>query len=88
MKIILSTSLFELENLLFKKITWLIAMAYTLFSIVICISENLRQSYFSLTESVPVTLCNFVLPYILVLIFLCVSYPRFSLVIGSMELSR
>lgn len=75
MKIIFSTSLFELENLLFKKITWLIAMAYTLFSIVICISENLRQSYFSLTESVPVTLCNFVLPYVLVLIFMCVLSP-------------
>lgn len=78
MKIILSTSLFELENLLFKKTTWLIAMAYTLFSIVICISENLRQSYFSLTESVPVTLCNFVLPYILVLIFMCVLSPVFA----------
>lgn len=78
MKIILSTSLYELENLLFKKTTWLIAMAYTLFSVVICISENLRRSYFSLTESVPVTLCNFVLPYVLVLILMCVLSPIFA----------
>ena len=48
MNIILITSLFELKNLLLKKVTWLIAMVYTLFSIVICISDNLRESYFSL----------------------------------------
>lgn len=78
MKIILSTSLFELENLLFKKTTYIIAMAYTLLSIVICISDNLRQSYFSLTESVPVTLYNFVLPYVLVLILMCVLSPVFA----------
>lgn len=78
MKIIIITSLLELENLLFKKATWLIAMAYTLFSIVICISENLRQSYFSLTESVPVTLYNFVLPFVLVFILMSALSPVFA----------
>jgi len=78
MKIILSTSLFELENLLFKKATWLISMAYTLFSIVICILDNLRQSYFSLTESLPVTLYNFVLPFVLVFILMSALSPVFA----------
>ena len=70
MENIVHTSLFELENLLNKKSTWLIAAAYTLFSLVICLSKWLRQSYFSLTESVPVTLYNFVLPFVLALIFM------------------
>lgn len=78
MKNIVHTSLFELENLLYKKSTWLIAAAYTLFSLVICLSERLRQSYFSLTESVPVTLYNFVLPFVLVLIFVGTVSPAFA----------
>ncbi len=78
MKNIVHTSLFELENLLNKKSTWLIATAYTLFSLVICLSEWVRRSYFSLTESVPVTLYNFVLPFVLVLILVGVLSPAFA----------
>ncbi len=78
MKKIARTSLFELENLLNKKSTWIIAAAYTLFSLVICLSESLRQSYFSLTESVPVTLYNFVLPFVLALIFVGAVSPVFA----------
>ena len=78
MKNILHAALFELENMLAKKSTWLIAAAYTLFSLAICLSEQLRQSYFSLTESLPVTLYNFVLPYALVLILLSALSPTFA----------
>lgn len=68
MKNVMRTSLFELENLLNKKSTWLIAASYTLFLLVICFSEWLRKSYFSLTENVSVTFYNFILPFVLVLI--------------------
>lgn len=78
MKNIVHTSLFELENLLNKKSTWLIVAAYTLFSLVICLSDWLRQSYFALTESVPVTLYNFVLPFVLALILMGSLSPAFA----------
>lgn len=78
MKNIVHTSLFELENLLCKKSTWLIAAAYILFSLVICLSKWLRQSYFSLTESVPVTLYNFVLPFVLALILIAALSSAFA----------
>lgn len=78
MKIIMRTSIFELENLLFKKITWLMAAIYALFSIVICVSEGFRQSYFAFTENVPVTLCNFALPFVLVIILTGALSPIFA----------
>lgn len=78
MKNIVHTSLFELVNLLSRKSTWLIAAAYTLLSLVICLSEWLLQSYFSLTESVPVTLYNFVLPFVLALILMGALSPVFA----------
>lgn len=78
MKAILNTSRFEFENLICKKAAWIIVAAYTLFSFVICLSEDLRQSYFSTIESVPVMLNNFVLPVALVGVLITVLSPIFA----------
>lgn len=78
MKIILKISLFELENLLGKKSGWILSAAYFLISFAICFSEELRQSYFSMTESVPVTLFNFVLPIAIVIIIVSVLSQIFA----------
>lgn len=78
MKAILKTARFELENLLGKKATWILTAAYTLFAFVICFSEDLRQSYFSTMESVPVMLGNFVLPIVLISILIGVISPVFA----------
>lgn len=78
MKAILKTVRFELENLLGKKAAWILSAAYALFALVICVSEDLRQSYFSAIESVPVMLNNFVLPIVLILILIAVLSPVFA----------
>lgn len=78
MKVILKTAWFEFENLFCKKATWIIAAVYTLISLVICLSEDFRESYFSLIESVPVMLNNFVLPYVLVVILVISLSPVFA----------
>ena len=62
MKAMLKIARFELENLLGKKVTWIITVLYTLFVFVVCFSENLRQSYLPTMESVPVMLSNFIQP--------------------------
>ncbi len=78
MKAILKTARFELENLLGKKATWVLTGAYTLFVFAVCFSENLRQSYFSTMESVPIMLNNFVLPIVLISILIGVISPVFA----------
>lgn len=77
-KAILKSSRFELENLLFKRSVWIITAIYTLFSLVICLSEDLRHSYFSIMESVPVTLNNVALPIALVFILISALAPIFA----------
>ncbi len=78
MKAILKTVRFELENLLGNKATWIFSAAYTLFVSAICFSGDLRQSYFSAMESMPVMLNNFVLPVVLILILIAVVSPIFA----------
>lgn len=78
MKAILKTTRFELENLLGKKATWILTAAYALFVFAVCFSENLRQSYFSTMESVPIMLNNFVLPIVLISILIGVISPVFA----------
>ncbi len=78
MKAILKTARFELENLLGKKATWILTAAYTLFAFVVCFSDDLRQSYFSTMESVPIMLNNFVLPIVLISILIGVISPVFA----------
>lgn len=78
MKAILKTARFELENLLLKRSVWIITVLYTLFSFVICLSEDLRRSYFSMMESVPVVLNNTALPIAIVFILICALAPIFA----------
>ena len=78
MKAMLKIARFELENLLGKKVTWIITVLYTLFVFVVCFSENLRQSYLPTMESVPVMLSNFILPFALVSILIGVISPVFA----------
>ena len=78
MKAILKTARFELENLLRKKATWILTGVYTLFVFAVCFSEDLRQSYFSVMESVPIMLNNFVLPIVLISILVGVISPVFA----------
>lgn len=78
MKAILKTARFELENLLGKKATWILTGVYTLFVFAVCFSEDLRQSYFSVMESVPIMLNNFVLPIVLISILVGVISPVFA----------
>lgn len=78
MKTILRIARLELENLLEKKVTWILTAAYTFFTFIVCISEDLRQSYFSTMESLPVELNNFVLPIVLVSILISVISPVFA----------
>ena len=68
----------ELENLLLKKAVWILNAAYVMLLFVICRSDDLRQGYFSITESVPVTLINFVAPVFLAMILICASAPAFA----------
>lgn len=78
MKAILRTARFELENLLEKKATWILTAAYTFITFAVCFSDNLRQSYFSTTESLPVALNNFVMPIVLISILISVISPVFA----------
>lgn len=78
MKAILKTARFELENLLEKKVTWVLTAVYTFLTFVVCFSDDLRQSYFSTMESLPVTLNNFVLPIVLISILISVISPVFA----------
>ncbi len=78
MKAILKTVRFELENLLGNKATLIFSTAYVLIVFAICFSEDLRQSYFSAMENVPVMLNNFVLPIALILILIAVVSPVFA----------
>ena len=78
MKAILKATWFEFENLFCEKVTWIIATVYALICLVICWSEYLRESYFSLMESVPVMLNNFILPYVLVVILAITLSPVFA----------
>ena len=78
MKTVFKVSLFELENLLSKKIVCISTAGYALTCFVICISRNLRYSYFSITESVPVSLNNFILPIVLILILAGSLTPVFA----------
>lgn len=78
MKAILRTARLELKNLLEKKVIWILTAAYTFFTFVVCISEDLRQSYFSTMENLPITLNNFVLPIILISILISVISPVFA----------
>ncbi len=78
MKAILKTVRFELENLLWNKATLIFSAAYVLIVFAICFSEDLRQSYFSAMESVPVMLNNFVLPIALIFILIAVVSPVFA----------
>lgn len=66
MNAILTTSRYEFENLICKRSVWVISAAYLALNIVICLSKELRESYFSTIENVPVMLNNFVLPIVLV----------------------
>lgn len=68
----------ELENLLCKKIPWLLTGGYIAAALVICLWEDLRQSYFAVMESVPVMLLNFAAPVFLVTILLSALAPVFA----------
>lgn len=78
MKTVLKTALFELENLFNKKIVWLLITAYALCTFVVCASDDFRYSYFSVMESVPVALNNFVLSVVLMAILTGVLAPVFA----------
>lgn len=78
MKAILRTARFELENLLEKKATWILTAAYTFLTFVVCFSDDLRQSYFSTMENLPIVLNNFVLPIVLISILISVISPVFA----------
>lgn len=78
MKTILRIARLELENLLKKKATWILTVAYTLFIFVLCFSDDFRQSYFSTMESLPVELNNFILPIVLISILISVISPVFA----------
>ncbi|MCM1065721.1 MAG: hypothetical protein NC420_14905 [Eubacterium sp.] len=69
---------FELENLLCKKVPWVMTAAYTAAALVICLWEELRQSYFAMMESVPVMLLNFVAPVFLAMILIGALAPVFA----------
>lgn len=60
----------ELENFLCKKIFWLLIAIYTIFTLAICLLPNLRQSYFSTIESIPIMLLNFIVPVFLAVILI------------------
>lgn len=78
MKTVFKVSLFELENLFCKKTVWILTVGYTLLCFAICLSEDLRHSYFSVMESVPVALNNFVLPVVLMIILTGALTPVFA----------
>ena len=78
MKGVLRTARFEFENLIEKKSTWILIAVYTFLTFVLCFSDDLRQSYFSAMESLPVALNNFVLPVVLVAVLISVISPIFA----------
>lgn len=68
----------ELENLLCKKIIWIFNAAYVILMLAVCLWDYLRQSYFTVMESVPVMLMNFVAPVFLAMILIGVLSPVFA----------
>ena len=78
MKAILRTALFELENLLKKKAIWILSAAYAILTFAVCFLDDLRQSYFSAMESLPVALNNFVLPIVLIAVIISVMSPVYA----------
>lgn len=75
---ILKAVWFELENFLCKKTLWLLTAAYTVFAFAVCLFPDLRQSYFSDIESVPVMLLNFIAPVFLAVIVIGICSPAFA----------
>ena len=70
MGIILKAAGFELQNLLCKKLFWIITSVYAMLTLAICLFSDLRQSYFSAVESVPIMLLDFIAPVFLVAIMI------------------
>ncbi len=67
---ILKVAWFELEHHLCKKSVWCLTAIYTVFTALICMFPNLRQSYFSDIESVSIMLLNFIAPVFLAIILI------------------
>lgn len=78
MKITLKIMVLELEHLLLKKLAWVFMAAYAASALFICLSDGFRQSYFSDTGSVAVTLAVSVAPYFLVVILVSTLSPVFA----------
>ena len=78
MKIILKIAGFELENLLYRKINWILAAAYTASAFILCLFDGFRQSYFSDVESVPIILIHFIAPFFLAAILITALSPVFA----------
>ena len=78
MKTILCVSILELENLLRKKLVWLIAGGYALAALAVCLLDGFRMSYFYDVESLPVELANFVEPYFLAAALIAALAPAFT----------
>lgn len=74
---ILKVARFELQNLLCKKLFWIITSVYAMFTLAICLLSDLRQSYFSAVESVPIMLLDFIAPVFLVAILISTLSPVF-----------
>lgn len=77
MAVILKITWLEFENLLCKKMLWLLTAAYAAFTFAVCKLSDLRQSYFNNIESVPVMLLNFIAPVILAVLIIGVLSPVF-----------
>ena len=68
----------ELENLLCKKVMWILNAVYVMLMLAVCLSDYLRQSYFNVMESVPVMLMNFMAPVFQAMILIGVLSPAFA----------
>lgn len=78
MKIILKIAGFELENLVYRKMNWILAAAYTASAFILCLFDGFRQSYFSDVESVPIILIHFIAPFFLAAILITALSPVFA----------
>lgn len=77
MIIMLNIVWLEFENFIYKKSIWLLMSIYTIFTFIVCLFSNLRQSYFTGIESVPIMLFNFIVPIFLIIILTSTLSPVF-----------
>lgn len=78
MRVILRAVRYEFENLFLNRGVWILIAVYAMLTLVICLSDSLRLSYFSVMESVPILLLNFVAPVFLVFISISTLSPVFA----------